>query len=261
MPWSDNSTSAIVDDSSQSSVQLLCKEDGIAAGLNIFKRVFDLLGEVDITFYKKDGEPVKKGELVALLSGSTAKLLSGERTALNFLQRLSGIATLTSKFVSKLEGTGCRLLDTRKTTPGLRILEKYAVKIGGGFNHRFNLSDGIMLKDNHISAAGGIKRAVETVRNNGCYGKQIEVEVENLDMVLEALEAGADIIMLDNMDIETMKEAVKLINKRAITECSGNVNLNTIAAVASTGVDYVSVGEITHSAKTLDFSMKNLVIS
>ncbi|MPN33478.1 putative nicotinate-nucleotide pyrophosphorylase [carboxylating] [bioreactor metagenome] len=173
---------------------------------------------------------------------------------------MSGIATLTSKFVTQLEGTNSKLLDTRKTTPGLRILEKYAVSVGGGYNHRFNLSDGIMLKDNHIAAAGGIKKAIDLVRSKGCYGKQIEVEVENLDMVEEAIASKADIIMLDNMDIETMKEAIKIIDSRAITECSGNVNLNTIRDIALTGVDYISVGELTHSAKILDLSMKNFII-
>lgn len=260
MPWCDISTSAIFNEKSHCSVQLIAKETGLVAGLEIYKRVFELIGNIEVTFYKKDGQTVKNGELIATLSGNTADLLSGERTALNFLQKMSGIATLTSKFVSKLEGTGCKLLDTRKTSPGLRILEKYAVTAGGGYNHRFNLSDGIMLKDNHIAAAGGIKKAVAMVRKNGCYGKQIEVEVENLEMVKEALDAGAEIIMLDNMNIETMKEALKIINKKAITECSGNVSLDTIANIAAVGVDYISVGEITHSAKILDFSMKNLTV-
>ncbi|WP_349679179.1 carboxylating nicotinate-nucleotide diphosphorylase [Clostridium sp. UBA4548] len=260
MPWYDISTSAILKEDTQCSVQLISKDTGIIAGLMIFKRVFELLGKVEIKFYKEDGDKVNNGELIAELSGSTSNILSGERTALNFLQRMSGIATLTSKFVSQLEGTSSKLLDTRKTTPGLRILEKYAVKIGGGYNHRFNLSDGVMLKDNHIAAAGGIKKAVALVRSKGCYGKQIEVEVESLDMVVEALDAKADIIMLDNMDIETMKEAISIIAKRAISECSGNVNLKTIKDMALTGVDYISVGELTHSADILDFSMKNLVI-
>nr|WP_026051127.1 carboxylating nicotinate-nucleotide diphosphorylase [Clostridium tunisiense] len=260
MPWYDISTSAILKEDTQCSVQLISKDTGIIAGLVIFKRVFELLGKVEIKFYKEDGDKVNNGELIAELSGCTSNILSGERTALNFLQRMSGIATLTSKFVSQLEGTSSKLLDTRKTTPGLRILEKYAVKIGGGYNHRFNLSDGVMLKDNHIAAAGGIKKAVDLVRSKGCYGKQIEVEVENLDMVEEALDAKADIIMLDNMNIETMKEAIRIIAKRAISECSGNVNLKTIKDMALTGVDYISVGELTHSADILDFSMKNLVI-
>jgi len=260
MNWADLSTSAIIDKESRCQVQLIAKDTGVVAGLDVYKRVFELLGDVEISFFKRDGETVQKGELIAKLSGSTVNLLSGERTALNFLQRMSGIATLTAKFVAKLEGTNCKLLDTRKTTPGLRILEKYAVKVGGGYNHRFNLSDGIMLKDNHIAAAGGIKQAVDMVRKFGCYGKQIEVEVENLEMVQEALDAGAEIIMLDNMDVETMKEAIKLINKKAITECSGNVNLETIEKIAATGIDYASVGALTHSAEILDFSMKNLVI-
>jgi nicotinate-nucleotide pyrophosphorylase (carboxylating) len=261
MPYSDISTCAILDETSHCEVQLISKDTGVVAGLSIFKRVFELLGNVEIIFYKKDGDKVQNGELVAKISGITSVVLSGERTALNFLQRISGIATLTSKFVDKLEGTNTKLLDTRKTTPGLRILEKYGVKVGGGCNHRFSLSDGIMLKDNHIAAAGGIKNAVEMVRKYGSYGKQIEIEVESIDMVKEALEAEADIIMLDNMDIETMKEAVKIIDKKAITECSGNVTLDTIGNIALTGVDYVSVGELTHSAKILDFSIKNLVLN
>jgi len=261
IPWCDISTSAVIEENSQCNVQLISKDTGIIAGLHAYKRVFELLGKTEVKFYKKDGDSVKNGEIVGELSGSTSIILSGERTALNFLQRMSGIATLTSKFAYELEGTACRLLDTRKTTPGIRILEKYAVKVGGGYNHRFNLSDGIMLKDNHIAAAGGVQKAVDMVRKNGCYGKQIEVEVENLAMVKEALEASVDIIMLDNMSIETISEAVKIINKKAITECSGNVTLDTIANIAATGVDYISVGELTHSAKILDFSMKNLVIN
>lgn len=261
MPWCDISTVAVIEENSQCNVQLISKDTGIIAGLHVYKRVFELLGRIEVKFYKKDGDSVKNGEIVGELSGSTSIILSGERTALNFLQRISGIATLTSKFAYKLEGTNCRLLDTRKTTPGIRILEKYAVKVGGGYNHRFNLSDGIMLKDNHIAAAGGVRNAVDMVRKNGCYGKQIEVEVESLAMVKEALESSVDIIMLDNMSIETISEAVKIINKKAITECSGNVTLDTIANIAATGVDYISVGELTHSAKILDFSMKNLVIN
>ncbi|MFC3926858.1 carboxylating nicotinate-nucleotide diphosphorylase [Clostridium punense] len=260
MPWCDISTSPILEENSKGSVNLICKNTGIIAGLFVFKRVFELIGEVEVTLSKNEGDKVCTGEVIAKLSGNASSLLSGERTALNFLQRMSGIATLTSKFVTQLEGTNSKLLDTRKTTPGLRILEKYAVSVGGGYNHRFNLSDGIMLKDNHIAAAGGIKKAIDLVRSKGCYGKQIEVEVENLDMVEEAIASKADIIMLDNMDIETMKEAIKIIDSRAITECSGNVNLNTIRDIALTGVDYISVGELTHSAKILDLSMKNFII-
>lgn len=260
MPWCDISTSPILEENSKGSVNLICKDTGIIAGLFVFKRVFELIGEVEVTLSKNEGDKVCTGEVIAKLSGNASSLLSGERTALNFLQRMSGIATLTSKFVTQLESTNSKLLDTRKTTPGLRILEKYAVSVGGGYNHRFNLSDGIMLKDNHIAAAGGIKKAIDLVRSKGCYGKQIEVEVENLDMVEEAIASKADIIMLDNMDIETMKEAIKIIDSRAITECSGNVNLNTIRDIALTGVDYISVGELTHSAKILDLSMKNFII-
>ncbi|MDT8716765.1 carboxylating nicotinate-nucleotide diphosphorylase [Clostridium sp. 19966] len=257
-PLGDITTSAIVSKSSRASVNLIAKEDGIAAGLTVFKRVFDLLGEVKVNLLKEDGSKVSKGEIVAILEGNTHNLLLGERTALNLLQRMSGIATLTYKFTEKLQGTKTKLLDTRKTTPGLRILEKYSVKLGGGCNHRFGLSDGFLLKDNHIDAAGGVKNAIEAVRAYGCYGKMIEVEVETIAMVKEALEAKADIIMLDNMELDKIKEALILIAGRAITEVSGNVNLETIGTLAATGVDYISVGELTHSAKILDFSLKNL---
>ncbi|OPJ63046.1 putative nicotinate-nucleotide pyrophosphorylase [Clostridium oryzae] len=218
-----------------------------------------MLGGVTVTFLKKDGDLVTPGEKIALLSGNTLNILQGERTALNFLQRMSGIATLTRKFVNVLEGSKAKLLDTRKTTPGLRIFEKYAVKVGGGENHRFGLSDGILIKDNHIGAAGGIKNAIEIIRKNTGYGKKIEIEVENMSMVKEAVAMKADIIMLDNMSVPLIKEAVDFIDKRAITECSGNVNIDTISQIAATGIDYISVGELTHSARILDFSLKNLV--
>lgn len=254
----DITTNSIVDELSNSKVDLLSKENGIIAGLDVFKRVFTLLGDVEIELYKKDGEAVKPGDLVGVLIGNTRKLLTGERTALNFLRIMSGIATLTSKYVERLSGTGAKLLDTRKTTPNLRILEKYAVRVGGGTNHRFNLSDGVLLKDNHISAAGGIMKAVEMAKNSVSFVRKIEVEVENLDMVMEALEAEADIIMLDNMSLIDMKKAVELINKKALTEASGNVVLETIRSVAETGVDYISVGALTHAYSSLDLSMKNL---
>lgn len=258
IPYGDISTDCIIDEPSTATVDLIVKEAGILAGLPVFERVFKLVGNVNIHFYKSEGSKVSSGDLIAKLNGSTKSLLTGERTALNFLQRMSGIASLTARFCDKLKDSKTTLLDTRKTTPGLRVLEKYAVTIGGGMNHRFNLSDGIMLKDNHIAAAGGILNAVQMVRKNTSFVRKIEVEVENLDMVKEALEAGADIIMLDNMSLEQMTEAVKLINGRALTECSGNVNLETIEKIAEIGVDYVSVGELTHSAKILDLSMKNL---
>lgn len=258
IPNSDITTNSIIDCNSRSKVDLIAKGNGIIAGLQVFERVFKLLGDVSVEFYKKDGDPVKSGDILAVVSGSTKSILSGERTALNYLQRMSGVATITNKFVNKLQGSNTKLLDTRKTTPNMRILEKYAVKIGGGYNHRFNLSDGVLLKDNHISAAGSIKNAIRLARENTSFVRKIEVEVENLEMVKEALEEAADIIMLDNMDIETMKKAVSLINKRALTECSGNVTLDNIEEVAKTGVDFVSVGALTHSAGILDLSMKNL---
>jgi nicotinate-nucleotide pyrophosphorylase (carboxylating) len=254
----DISTVSTVPEDSISMVDLIAKEEGIIAGLSVFKRVFELLGPVEVNLLKKDGDLVQPGMLLADIKGSTRVLLSGERVALNFLQRMSGIATLTSKFVTEIKGTNAKLLDTRKTTPGLRILEKYSVKIGGGDNHRFNLSDGIMLKDNHIAAAGGIKKAVSLAKASSSFVRKIEVEVENIDMLLEALEADADIIMLDNMSISAMKEAVKIVGYKALTEASGNITLENIRTVAETGVDYISVGALTHSYKVLDLSMKNL---
>ena len=260
IPSEDITTNSIIDEKSISTVELLCKEEGIIAGLEIFKRVFDILGNVEVELYKCDGDKVYPKDKVGFLKGSTRNLLLGERIALNLLQRMSGIATLTNKFVKEINHTNAKLLDTRKTTPNLRILEKYSVKIGGGCNHRFNLSDGVMLKDNHISAAGGIKNAVELARKNSSFVRKIEVETENLEMVKEALEAKVDIIMLDNMNLDLAKEAVKLINKRALTEFSGNVELSNIKEIAEIGVDYISVGALTHSAKILDFSMKNLTL-
>ena len=254
----DISTVATIPEDSISKVDLIAKEEGIIAGLAVFKRVFELLGGVEVTLLKKDGDAVEPGMLLADIKGSTRNLLSGERVALNFLQRMSGIATLTSKYVDAIKGSNTKLLDTRKTTPGLRVLEKYSVKVGGGENHRFNLSDGVMLKDNHIAAAGGIKNAVKLAREATSFVRKIEVEVENMDMLFEALEADADIIMLDNMSISAMKEAVKIIGYKALTEASGNITLENIRTVAETGVDYISVGALTHSYKVLDLSMKNL---
>lgn len=260
IPNEDITTNSVIDENSNATVELLCKEEGIIAGLDVFKRVFDILGNVEVELYKCDGEKVYPKEKVAFLKGSTRNLLLGERVALNLLQRMSGIATLTNKFVDEISHTNTKLLDTRKTTPNLRILEKYSVKIGGGCNHRFNLSDGVMLKDNHISAAGGIKNAVALARENSSFVRKIEVETENIEMVEEALEAKADIIMLDNMSLEMAKEAVELINKRALIEFSGNVELGNIKEIAEIGVDYISVGALTHSAKILDLSMKNLTL-
>ncbi|MBW6411727.1 carboxylating nicotinate-nucleotide diphosphorylase [Clostridium weizhouense] len=260
IPNEDITTNSIIDDKCITTVELLCKEEGIIAGLDVFKRVFELLGDVQIDLYKCDGDNVYPKDKVGFLKGNTRNILKGERVALNLLQRMSGIATLTNKFVDQIKHTNAKLLDTRKTTPNLRILEKYSVKVGGGSNHRFNLSDGIMLKDNHISAAGGIKQAVELARKNSSFVRKIEVETESIEMVKEALSAQADIIMLDNMGLNLAKEAVNIINKRAIIEFSGNVNINNIKDIAEIGVDYISVGALTHSAKILDFSMKNLKI-
>ncbi len=258
IPNEDIRTNSIISEDSLSSIELLCKEEGIIAGLNVFKRVYEILGNVEVILYKKDGDKIYPKDKIAFLKGSTRNILLGERVALNLIQRMSGIATLTNLFVGELENSNTKLLDTRKTTPNLRILEKYAVKVGGGNNHRFNLSDGVMLKDNHISACGTIEKAVEIARKNISFVRKIEVETENLDMVKEAIKANVDIIMLDNMDLDTAKEAVKIINKKAITEFSGNVSLQNIKEIAQIGVDYVSVGALTHSFKVLDLSMKNL---
>jgi nicotinate-nucleotide pyrophosphorylase (carboxylating) len=258
IPADDITTNAVINADSIAKIDLIAKETGILAGLEIFERVFYLLGDVKIDFYKKDGDKVGPKMLIGILNGNTRKLLMGERVALNFLQRMSGIATITQKYVNQLASTSAKILDTRKTTPNMRILEKYSVKVGGGENHRFNLSDGVLLKDNHISAAGGIKNAVEATRKAVSFVRKIEVEVENLEMVKEALDAKADIIMLDNMNIDTMKEALALINKTVLTEASGNMNLETIKDIAEIGIDYISVGALTHSAKVLDLSMKNL---
>lgn len=254
--YEDITTEAIIPDDLLSTANLIAKEDGVLAGLFVFKRVFEILGEVEIESFKRDGEEVKNGDIICTLKGKTKNILIGERTALNFIQRMSGIATLTREFVKKLEGTKAVLLDTRKTTPNLRILEKYATRMGGAVNHRFNLSDGILIKDNHIKAAGSITRAVELVRKRYSNLKKIEVETESLDMVKEALSCNVDIIMLDNMNLELIKEAVKLINGRALIEVSGNVNLNTIGDIAKTGVDFISTGAITHSYKSLDLSLR-----
>ena len=257
----DVSTNAIIPDDTCGSVQLICKEDGIIAGLDVFKRVFTLLDDAtEVELYCKDGDRVEKGQLLGIVHGHVRVLLTGERTALNYLQRMSGIATYTHEIVSLLEGSKTRLLDTRKTTPNMRIFEKYAVKAGGGRNHRYNLSDGVMLKDNHIAAAGSIKKAVEMAREYASFVLKIEVETESLNMVQEALDAGADIIMLDNMSVEDMKSAIELIDGKALTECSGNVTRENVEKYVSLGVDFISCGALTHSAKILDLSLKNLVV-
>lgn len=260
MTSGDITTDSILKDE-KAEVNLIAKDKGILAGLDVFKRVFELLDEdVTFEFYFSDGDQVKNKDLVGKIRGRAKAILEGERTALNFLQRMSGIATYTKKMVDALESEHVKILDTRKTTPNMRIFEKYAVTLGGGYNHRYNLSDGIMLKDNHIDAAGGITSAVEKVRSLNPFVKKIEVEVENFDQVREALEAKADIIMLDNMEVEEIREACKIINKRAIIECSGNVSLENINSYKDLEIDYISSGAITYSAGVLDLSMKNLKI-
>lgn len=255
----DITTNSVMREYQLGEVELICKQDGVIAGLDVFKRVFELLDDkTEVTFFAKDGDSVRKGDKLGIIRGDIRVLLSGERTALNFLQRMSGIATYTRTIADLLKGSKTKLLDTRKTTPNMRVFEKYAVKAGGGFNHRFNLSDGILLKDNHIGAAGGVKEAIRMAKEYAPFVRKIEVEVENLDMLKEALEAGADIIMLDNMSVEDMKEAVRLCDGRAETECSGNVTKENVARLIDIGVDYISSGALTHSAPILDLSLKNL---
>lgn len=255
----DVSTNAVMPDKKQGTAQLICKADGIICGLEVFERTFTLLDETfrfdtDV----KDGDRVEKGQLIGTLFGDIRALLSGERTALNYLQRMSGIATITNEYAKELEGTKTTLLDTRKTTPNMRPFEKYAVTVGGGRNHRYNLSDGVLLKDNHIGAAGSVKKAIEMAKDYAPFVRKIEIETESIEQVKEALEAGADIIMLDNMDNDTMKKCVELIGDKAETECSGNVTKERLREIATIGVDYVSSGALTHSAPVLDVSLKNL---
>ena len=255
----DVSTNAVMRSAVKGTVDLIAKEDGIIAGLDVYARVFQILDEkTEISFNFKDGDAVKKGDLLGTVTGDIRVLLSGERVALNYLQRMSGIATYTKQVSKLLEGSKVTLLDTRKTTPNCRVFEKYAVRIGGGCNHRYNLSDGVLLKDNHIGAAGRVAKAVAMAKEYAPFVRKIEIEVETMEQVKEAVEAGADIIMLDNMTPEMMKEAVELIAGRAQTECSGNITKENIAKILETGVDFVSSGALTHSAPILDISMKNL---
>ena len=255
----DVTTNSVMKEAVAGEVDLICKQDGIIAGLEVFERVFTLLDpDTKVELYYKDGEEVKNGQLMGKVKGDIRVLLSGERVALNYLQRMSGIATYTNSVAKLLERSKIKLLDTRKTTPNMRIFEKYAVRAGGGYNHRYNLSDGVLLKDNHIGAAGSVTKAVQMAKEYAPFVRIIEVEVENLDMVKEAVEAGADIIMLDNMSPEDMKKAVELIDGRAQTECSGNVTKENIARLTEIGVDYISSGALTHSAPILDISLKNL---
>ena len=255
----DVSTNAVMPTATKGTVDLIAKEDGVVAGLEIYARVFKILDEkTEIELHCKDGDEVKKGELMATVTGDIRVLLSGERVALNYLQRMSGIATYTRQVAKLLEGSNVTLLDTRKTTPNCRVFEKYAVRVGGGHNHRYNLSDGVLLKDNHIGAAGSVAKAVKMAKAYAPFVRKIEIEVETLDQVKEAVEAGADIIMLDNMTPEVMKLAVELIDGRAQTECSGNITKENIQKIREIGVDFVSSGALTHSAPILDISMKNL---
>lgn len=255
----DVSTNAVMPTATKGTVDLIAKEDGVVAGLDIYARVFTILDEkTEIDFHCKDGDEVKKGDLMATVTGDIRVLLSGERVALNYLQRMSGIATYTRQVAKLLEGSNVTLLDTRKTTPNCRVFEKYAVRVGGGCNHRYNLSDGVLLKDNHIGAAGSVTKAVQMAKAYAPFVRKIEIEVETLDQVKEAVEAGADIIMLDNMTPEVMKQAVELIDGRAQTECSGNITKENIQKICEIGVDFVSSGALTHSAPILDISMKNL---
>lgn len=255
----DITTNSVMPEFKLGEVDLICKQDGVIAGLDVFKRVFELL-DSNVTFdmQAKDGDTVTVGQHLGKITGDIRVLLEGERTALNYLQRMSGIATYTHSIAILFEGSKTKLLDTRKTTPNMRVFEKYAVKVGGGYNHRYNLSDGILLKDNHIGAAGSVTKAVHMAQEYAPFVRKIEVECENLDMVAEAVEAGADIIMLDNMDKETMKEAVRIIGGHAKTECSGNVTKENVANLIDIGVDYISSGALTHSAPILDLSLKNL---
>ncbi len=255
----DITTNSVMREYRAGEVELICKQDGIIAGLDVFKRVFKLLdSDTEVNLFVKDGAEVKRGDKLGMVRGDIRVLLSGERTALNFLQRMSGIATYTGSIASLLKNSKTKLLDTRKTTPNMRIFEKYAVKVGGGYNHRYNLSDGILLKDNHIGAAGGVAEAVKMAKEYAPFVRKIEIEVENLDMLREALDAGADIVMLDNMNVADMMEAVKLAKGRAEIECSGNVTRENIERLIDIGVDYISSGALTHSAPILDLSLKNL---
>lgn len=255
----DVTTNAVMHEAVTGEVDLICKQDGVIAGLQIFQRVFELLDkDTKVEFFCKDGDEVKNGQLMGKVTGDIRVLLSGERVALNYLQRMSGIATYTRQVAKLLEGSKVTLLDTRKTTPNCRVFEKYAVRVGGGCNHRYNLSDGVLLKDNHIGAAGSVTKAIQMAKAYAPFVRKIEIEVETLEQVKEAVEAGADIIMLDNMTPEVMKQAVELIDGRAQTECSGNITKENIQKIREIGVDFVSSGALTHSAPILDISMKNL---
>ena len=258
MPFGDITTNALIPEDSVSTASVIAKEDGIICGIPVFKRVFKLIGNVTCNFHIEDGDKVTSGTIIGTITGNTRNILMGERIALNLMQRMSGVATTTYNYASKLEGLKSKLVDTRKTTPLYRHLDKYSVVCGGGVNHRLSLSDSVLIKDNHIAAAGGIKQAVALAKKHSSFTTKIEVETETEEEVLEAIESKADIIMLDNMTPEMAKKMVELINGRAITECSGNITLDTIRSYGETGVDYISCGALTHSFKVLDISLKNL---
>ena len=259
IPYGDITSVSLVTKGSNAKASLIAKEDGIICGLPVFKRVFTILGQVEFISLFEEGSKVKSGDIIGEVKGDALNILMGERVALNLLQKMSGIATLTNKYVNELKGLNTKILDTRKTTANLRVLEKYSVKIGGGNNHRFSLSDGILIKDNHIGYAGSIKEAIRLTKEKSSFIRKIEVETESKEDVIEALEAGADIIMLDNMSPSQVAEMVKLIDGRALTECSGNITLDTVRNYALSGVDVISSGELTHSVKAFDISLKNFI--
>ena len=260
MPFGDITTSSIIPEDSTCTASLYVKEDGIICGLPVFKRVFTLIGDVKCNLFKKDGDKVSKGEKIGEVKGNTQKVLMGERIGLNLLQRMSGIATTTYQYAKEIEHTKAKVVDTRKITPLYRHIDKYSVLCGGGANHRYSLSDSILIKDNHIDAAGSISNAVTLAKKNASFTTKVEVETETKEEVLEAINSKADIIMLDNMSPAMAKEMVSLIDGRAIVECSGNVTIENIKDYAETGTDYISVGALTHSFKVLDISLKNLVM-
>lgn len=257
LKYGDITTASIILDNKKASVDIISKENGILSGIQIFKMVFKILGDVKVEFLLSDGDTINDGMVIGHVYGDAKKILIGERVALNYIQRMSGISTITNEFVKRVSGTKAKIVDTRKTTPNMRIFEKYAVTIGGGVNHRFSLNDGILIKDNHISAANGVRNAIYLAKNNASFVRKIEIEVERIDQLKEVLKEKVDIIMLDNMNIKTLKEAIKLIDNNSKIEVSGNINLKNVSYIAKLGVDFISVGSITHSFKSLDISMKN----
>ena len=255
--YNDITSDTLIDEKLIVDGKLIAKESGIVSGIKVFERAFTILDEdIEFDFFKDDGDEIIEGDLICTLKGKARSILKAERTALNLIQRMSGISTLTHKMVKIIQGTKAKLVDTRKTVPGLRIIDKYAVKVGGGYNHRFNLSDAVMIKDNHIKAAGSIKEALLKAKENIPHTMKIEIEVETIEQLEEALKYGADIIMLDNMDYDTMKKSVEIAKNKVIVEASGNVTIENIREVALTGVDIISCGTLTHSVKALDISLR-----